>query len=74
MRIMTVTALHDSFEHLVMEGLVEVGLNFTMAADTELRLAERQHVKAREVLLFSAGSSDKRYGLRNVSIDPRLVW
>ena len=38
-RIVTIAALHRAFEDLVMKGFVEVGLNFVVATDAELRLA-----------------------------------
>jgi hypothetical protein len=38
-RVMTIAALHRAFEHLVMKWFIEVGLNFVVAADAELRLA-----------------------------------
>ena len=38
-RVVAVAALHRTFEYLVMKRLVEVGLNFVMATDAELRLA-----------------------------------
>ena len=38
-RIVTIAAFHRAFQHLVMKWLVEVGLNFIVAADAELRLA-----------------------------------
>ena len=34
-RIVTIAALHRAFEHLVMKGFVEVGLNFVVATDAE---------------------------------------
>ena len=39
MRIVTIAALHRAFEHLVMKRFVEVGLNFVVATDAELRFA-----------------------------------
>ena len=30
MRVVAIAALHYSFEHLVMEGLIEIGFRFTM--------------------------------------------
>ena len=38
-RIVTVAALHRAFEDLVMKRLVEVGLNFVVAAYAQLRFA-----------------------------------
>ena len=38
-RIVTIAAFHRAFQHLVMKWLVEVGLNFIVAADAKLRLA-----------------------------------
>ncbi len=40
MWVMAVAALHRAFEHLVMKRLVEVGLNFVVAAYAQLRLAD----------------------------------
>lgn len=37
--IVTIAALHHAFEDFVMKGLVEIGLNFVVAANAELRLA-----------------------------------
>ena len=37
--VVTIAALHRSFEHLVVEGLVEVGLNFVVTTYAELRLS-----------------------------------
>ena len=45
MRVMAITALHFSFENLMMRWLVEVRLCFTMATHAELRLPGFQHVK-----------------------------
>jgi hypothetical protein len=38
-RIMAIAALHRPFEDLVMEGLGEIRLSFTMATHAKLRLA-----------------------------------
>ena len=38
-RIVTIAAFHRAFQHLVMKGFVEVGLNFVVATDAELWLA-----------------------------------
>ena len=43
--IVTITALHYSFEHFVMKRLVEVRLHLGMAAHAQLRLAELQEMK-----------------------------
>lgn len=37
--IVTIAALHHAFEDFVMKGLVEIGLNFVVATNAELRLA-----------------------------------
>jgi hypothetical protein len=42
--VMTITTFHHSFKNLVMKWLVEVGPNFAMAADAELRLADLQQM------------------------------
>ena len=44
MRVVTVAALHHTFEHFVVEWLVKVGLNFTMTTDAELRLSHLQQI------------------------------
>jgi hypothetical protein len=36
MGVVAIAALHDAFKHFVMKRLVKVGLNFSMAAHTEL--------------------------------------
>jgi hypothetical protein len=46
MRIMAIATLHGAFENLVMEGLGEIRLSFTMAAHAKLRLAHPQHSDA----------------------------
>lgn len=66
-RIVTITALHRAFEHLVMKGLVEVGLNLVVTADTELRFSNLEQITGREVRLFRIGSTDVTDRLRNIS-------
>ena len=66
--IVTVAALHRAFEHLVMKGLVEVGLNFVVTTDAELRLAGFQQMKGRKIGLFCVGCAGKGERLRDVSI------
>ena len=39
-RIVTIAALHRAFEDFVMKGFAEVGFNFIVATEAELRLAE----------------------------------
>jgi hypothetical protein len=46
MGIMAITALHGAFENLVMEGLIEIGLHFTMTTHAKLRLSYLQHVQS----------------------------
>ena len=38
--VVTIAALHCAFKHLVMKGLVEVGLYFVVTAYAELRLPD----------------------------------
>jgi hypothetical protein len=45
MGIVAITALHGSFEDLMMERLCEIRLHFTMTTHAELRLADFQHVE-----------------------------
>src|SRR6266487_250172 len=52
-RIMAIAALHGSFENLMVEGPGEIGLRFTMATHTKLRLAYFQHSDRGEAGLFS---------------------
>jgi len=40
MRVVAIAALHDALKHFVMKRLVKVGLNFSVAADTELGFAK----------------------------------
>lgn len=41
-RIVAIAAFDHSFEYFVMEGLVEIGLDFAMTAETKLWLAQLQ--------------------------------
>ena len=66
-RIVTVAALHRAFEDLVMKRLVEVGLNFVVAAYAELRLADFQEIACGKVGLFRVCGADKSDRLGNVS-------
>lgn len=52
-RVVTITALHHSFENLVMKRLVEIGLRFRVATDAELRLARLQQVDRGDAWLLS---------------------
>src|ERR1700752_1326870 len=67
-RVVTVAALHFAFEHLVMKRLVEVGLNFVVAAYAQLRFADLEQITSGEVGLLSVGFVDEGDRLRNVSI------
>ena len=62
-RIVTITALHRAFEHLVMKRLVEVGLNFVVAANAQLRFTEFEQVTSGEVRLFGICRPDESDGL-----------
>ena len=44
--IVAIAALHHSFEDFVMKRLVEIGFDFTMAADTKLRLPKLQQMNS----------------------------
>ena len=52
MRVMTITALHRAFKHLVMEGQIELVLDLGVAAQAKLRLADFQKFDGREGGLF----------------------
>ncbi len=54
-RIVTITALHRALEHLVVKRLVEVGLNFVVAAYAELRFTDLEQITSGEVRLFRVG-------------------
>ena len=54
-RIVTITALHRAFKHLVVKRFVEVGLNFVVATDAELRFTDLEQITSREVRLFRVG-------------------
>ena len=43
-RIVTIAALHGSFQHLMMEGRTKRRLDLTVTAQAELRLTAFQHV------------------------------
>jgi hypothetical protein len=55
MWIVAVAALHYSFKHLVMEGFVEVGFNFTVTAYAKLWVAHLQQLGRREALFLRIG-------------------
>ena len=44
--IVAIAAFHHSFEDFVMKRLVKIGLDFTMAADTKLRLSKLQQMNS----------------------------
>jgi len=71
--VVAITALDHSFQHLVMERLVKVGLNFVVTTDAELRFTNLQQMDRREVRLLRVGSVDERNRLRNVSVRFKLV-
>ena len=55
MWIMTVTALHHSFENLVMERRAKLRLHLTMTADAQLGLPDLQHANCRNAGFLSVG-------------------
>ena len=46
-RIVTIAALHRSFQHFVMERQIELVLGFTMTTQTKLRFAVPQQAQIR---------------------------
>lgn len=83
MWIVAVAALHHSFQHLVMERLVEVGSDFTVTAYAKLRVAHLQQLGRCEPLFLRIGFADERYrvcqvfpglrGMRSVAISATYV-
>jgi len=67
--IMTVAAFYRAFENFVMEGLVKVGLRFSMAAHANLRVTCFQHVKRCETRLLGIGGTHKDIRARSVLRD-----
>jgi len=67
-RVVTIAALHRAFEDFVMKRLVEVGLNFVMTTDAELRLTNFQEITSGKVGLFRVGLAYESDRLRNISI------
>ena len=53
MWIVAVTALHGSFENLMMERRTKLRLDLTMTTHAELRLSDFQHVERGEARLLS---------------------
>lgn len=49
--IVTIAALHQPFEHLVMKRPAKLGLRFTVTTDTELRFTAAQHVGGQLILI-----------------------
>ena len=78
MRIVTITALHGAFEHLVMERQIKLVLHFGVTAHTKLRLAHFQQPERREARLLSVRPADENvrtgqipsglWGMRRVTI------
>ena len=52
MRVMTITALHCAFQHLVMEGQIKLVLHLGVAAQAKLWLTVFQKFDGREARLF----------------------
>ena len=52
-RVMTITALNQPFEHFVMKRPAELRFCFGMTTDTELRLARAQHVRGQQIAIAS---------------------
>ena len=52
MRVMTITALHGAFQHLVMEGQIKLVLHLGVATQAKLWLAVFQKFDGREARLF----------------------
>ena len=52
-RVMTITALNQTLEHLVMKRPAKLRFCFGMTTDTELRLARTQHVCGQQVAIAS---------------------
>ena len=48
MRVVTITALHRAFKHLVMEGQIKLVLHLSVAAQAQLWLADFQKFDGRE--------------------------
>jgi hypothetical protein len=67
-RVVTVAALHRAFQHLVMKRLVEVGLNFVVTANAQLRFSDSQQITSGEVRLFRVSWTYMTDRLRDVSI------
>ena len=59
MRVMAITALHRSFEHLVMERQIELVLRFGVTAHTKLWFADFQQLDRREARLLSVCRRNK---------------
>ena len=58
-RIVTIAALHRTFQHLVMERQIELVFGLTMATETKLRLALLQQLQIRDAWLLRVGSGDE---------------
>ncbi len=59
MRIVTVTALYDAFEDLVMKRHTKRRLHLAMATHAKLRVACLKHVDRRETRLLSVRGTDE---------------
>src|SRR4029453_572611 len=63
-RIVAITALHGSFENLVVERLGKVGLRFIMTTHAKLRFARFQQLQHRETRLLSVCFGDEHVRTR----------
>ena len=71
MRIVAVAATHRTLENFMMERRSELGFDFAVAAQTELRIVRLQHSDGREARLFRVGG---RYQyVRTGQIFPRRI-
>lgn len=60
-RIMTIAALDQTFEHLVMKGPAKLRFRFAVTTDAELRLASFEHVRRQQIAI-----SSRRFGNQRV--------
>ena len=69
MRIMTITATDRSFENFVVEGRIELRLNFAVATQAKLRVTRLQHPQTTKTRFLLVHRTDKDVRARQVLRD-----